>query len=86
MGPNQMVINSKFVCSPKRHVPLPPTAIQSSQIDCPKNISAVKKGEAKKVQVTERPKDVISLWGQEKRLYQLGCIYRTPAYKVNSLK
>jgi len=26
----------------------------------PKNISAVKKGEAKKVQVTERPKDVIS--------------------------
>ena len=28
---------------------------------CPKNISAVKKGEAKKVQVTERPKDVISL-------------------------
>jgi len=27
----------------------------------PKNISAVKKGEAKKVQVTERPKDVMSL-------------------------
>jgi len=27
----------------------------------PKNISAVKKGEAKKVQVTERPKDMISL-------------------------
>jgi len=27
----------------------------------PKNISAVKKGEVKKVQVTERPKDVISL-------------------------
>jgi len=26
-----------------------------------KNISAVKKGEVKKVQVTERPKDVISL-------------------------
>jgi len=26
-----------------------------------KNISDVKKGEAKKVQVTERPKDVISL-------------------------
>ena len=28
---------------------------------CPKNISAVKKGEAKKVQVTEQPKGVISL-------------------------
>ena len=27
----------------------------------PKNISTVKKGKAKKVQVTERPKDVISL-------------------------
>ena len=42
----------------------------------PKNISAVKKGEAKKVQV----KDVISLWGQEEKLHQLGCVYRTPAY------
>jgi len=30
-----------------------------------------KKGKAKKAQVTERPKDVISLWGQ---LYQLGCL------------
>ena len=38
----------------------------------PKNISAVEKGEAKKVQVTEWPKDVISLWGQEKKLHQLG--------------
>jgi len=28
-----------------------------------------KKGKAKKVQVTERPKDVISLWGQEKKLH-----------------
>jgi len=27
----------------------------------PKNISAVKKGEAKKVQVAKRPKDVITL-------------------------
>ena len=34
-----------------------------------------KKGEPKKVQVTERPKDVISLWGQEEKLHQLGCIY-----------
>jgi len=28
-----------------------------------------KKGKDKKVQVTERPKDVISLWGQEEKLY-----------------
>ena len=34
-----------------------------------KNISAVKKGKDKKVQVTEWPKDVISLWGQEEKLY-----------------
>jgi len=27
-----------------------------------------KKGEDKKVQVTELPKDVISLWGQEEKL------------------
>jgi len=27
-----------------------------------------KKGEAKRVQVTEWPKDVISLWGQEEKL------------------
>ena len=51
----------------------------------PKNISTVKKGESKKVQVTERPKDVISLWDQEENLYQLGCIYRTPAYKATHL-
>ena len=38
----------------------------------PKNIFAVKKGEDKKVQVAERLKDVISLWGQEEKLYQLG--------------
>jgi len=34
-------------------------------ISYPRNISAVKKGEDKKVHVTERPKDVISLWSQE---------------------
>jgi len=45
-----------------------------------------KNGEAKKMQVTERPKDVISLWGQEEKLYQQGCIYRTPPYKLNSFK
>ena len=49
-------------------------------ITYPKTISTVKKGEAKKVQVTEQPKDVISLWGQEKKLHQQGCVYRTPAY------
>ena len=35
----------------------------------PKNISAVKKGKPNKVQVTEQPKDVISLWGQGEKLY-----------------
>ena len=51
----------------------------------PKNISALKKGEDKKVQVIEWPKDAKSLWGQE-NLYQLGCIYGTPSYRVNSFK
>jgi len=50
----------------------------------PKNISAVKKRRGQEKQVTEWPKDVISLWGQEEKLYQLGCVYRTPAYKVNN--
>jgi len=54
--------------------------IVSVSYDYPKNISAVKKGEAKKVQVTERPKNVISLWGQEEKLHQLGCVYRTLEY------
>jgi len=35
--------------------------ILAINITFPKNISAVKKGKAKKVQVTEQPKDVISL-------------------------
>ena len=35
--------------------------VQVYMLSYPKNISAVKKGEAKKVQVAERPKDVISL-------------------------
>ena len=51
----------------------------------PQNIFAVKKGKPKKVQVAERPKDVISLWGQEEKLYQLGCIYKTSAYKATNL-
>jgi len=47
------------------------------------NISAVKK---RQVQVTERIQDVISPWSQEEKLYQLVCIYKTPAYKLNSFK
>jgi len=57
-----------------------PTCILLKRCDfLSQNISAVNKGQAKKVQVTEWPKDVISLWGQEENLYQLGCVYRTPA-------
>ena len=52
-------------------------------ISYPKNIFAVKKGEDKKVQVAERLKDVISLWGQEEKL---GCVYRTSAYIYISCK
>jgi len=40
----------------------------------PKNISAAKKGKAKKVQVTEWLKGVKSLWSQEKKIYQQGCV------------
>jgi len=36
-----------------------------------KNISDVKKGE---VQVTEWLKSVKSLWGQEEKIYQQGCV------------
>ena len=36
--------------------------------------------QGQKVQVTEWPKDVISLWNLEEKLHQLGCIYETPAY------
>jgi len=36
--------------------------------------SDVKKGEAKKVQVTELLKCVKSLWGQEEKIYQQGCV------------
>ena len=50
---------------------------------CSKNIFAVKKGEDKKVQVAGRLKDVISLWGQEEKL---GCVNRTPTYKVSLFK
>jgi len=39
-----------------------------------KNISDVKKGEAKKVQVTEQLKGMKSLWGQEENVYQQGCV------------
>jgi len=37
------------------------TSITYTLLSYPKNISAVKKGKPKKVQVTEWPKDVISL-------------------------
>jgi len=43
-------------------------------ISYPKNIFAAKKGKAKKVQVTEQLKSVKSLWGQEEKLYQQGCV------------
>jgi len=39
-----------------------------------KNISDVKKGEPKKVKVTERLKSVKSLWSQEEKIYQQGCV------------
>jgi len=39
-----------------------------------KNISDVKKGEAKEVQVTERLKGVKSLWSQEEKIYQQDCV------------
>jgi len=48
--------------------------LKKDVISYPKNISAVKKGEAKKVQVTERLKGVKSLWGQEEKIYQQGCV------------
>jgi len=38
-----------------------------------KNISDVKKGKPKKVQVTERLKSMKSL-GQEEKIYQQGCV------------
>jgi len=40
----------------------------------PKNISAVNRGKAKKVQVTERLKGVKSLGDQEEKIYQQGCV------------
>jgi len=51
---------------------------KNDAISYPKNISAVKKDEAKKVQVTERPKGVKSLWGQEERYTG-----KAPAYKAS---
>jgi len=39
-----------------------------------KNISDVKEGKPKKVQVTERLKSVKSLWGQEEKIYLQGCV------------
>jgi len=50
------------------------SALTNDTVSYPKNISDVKKGEAKKVQVTERLKGVKSLWGQEEKIYQQGCV------------
>jgi len=47
-----------------------------------KNISDVKKGELKKVQVTEWLKSVKSLWGQEEKDIPAR-LCRTPAYKTS---
>jgi len=44
-------------------------------ISYPKNISAVKKGKAKKVQVTEWLKGVNSLWGPDEKIYQQYIMY-----------
>ena len=52
----------------------------SKSVTYSKNSFAVKKGKAKKVQVTEQLKDVIWLWGQEEKLHQLDCAYKTSAY------
>jgi len=43
-------------------------------ISCSKNISDVKKGKAKKMQITEQLKYVKSVWGQEEKIYQQGCV------------
>jgi len=48
--------------------------LKKDVISYPKNISTVKKFEAKKAQVTERLKGVKSLWGQEEKIYQQGCV------------
>jgi len=48
--------------------------LKKDVISYPKNSSAVKKGEAKKVQVTEWLKGMKSLWGQEEKIYQQVCV------------
>jgi len=47
---------------------------QQISLSYSKNISDVKKGEPKKVKVTERLKNVKSLWGQEEKIDQQGCV------------
>jgi len=39
-----------------------------------KNISDVKKGKPKKVQATDWLKSVKSMWDQEEKIYQQGCV------------
>jgi len=43
-------------------------------ISYPKKHLRCKKGEAKKVQVTEWLKGLKLLWGQEEKIYQQGCV------------
>jgi len=48
--------------------------LKEDVISYSENISDVKKGEAKKVQVTEQLIGVKLLWGQEEKIYQQGCV------------
>jgi len=63
--------------------------LKKDVISYSKNIFDVKKGEAKKVQVTERLKSVKSLWGQEEKVYQQGCVEiqhtKQVKYRVSTL-
>jgi len=48
--------------------------LKKDVISYSKKTSDVKKGKAKKVQVTEWLKGVKSLWDQEETIYQQGCV------------
>jgi len=55
---------------------------QKNVISYSKNISAVNKGKAKKVQVN---KGVKSLWGKEEKIYQQGCVELQHTKQVKKL-
>jgi len=59
--------------------------LKKDVISYPKNITAVKKGVAKKVQVTKRLKSVKSLCGQEEKIYQQGYVELQHTKQVNFL-